>query len=183
MDCSRAEQLLCAGLDGELDPGTAKALAAHLEGCLACRQDLTELQAVRDAFRRLSPERSRLRASDVLARVASGGQEPGEVRARPARPAGRLRQRVLWFPVAAALALAAVAWWRVESRAPVATSLEVSAPTTSADRGLPPSSAAPGTADCDPGSGQGCDLLACFAAADCAPAGDDPWPRIAGSPR
>lgn len=48
MNCSEAEALLAAQLDGELDPARAGALDAHLAGCAACaaeRASLLELKA------------------------------------------------------------------------------------------------------------------------------------------
>lgn len=49
------EPLLSAYMDGELDPARRRQVAAHLETCTLCTQELTALQAATDALAGLPP--------------------------------------------------------------------------------------------------------------------------------
>ena len=51
MDCNDSRSLLDAYLDKELDRAEARELEAHLDGCAACRAELTRLDALRVALR------------------------------------------------------------------------------------------------------------------------------------
>ena len=56
MDCRQVESHLSPYLDGELDPGEAGSLRAHLDRCRSCRGRWEALAATREAFQHLAPE-------------------------------------------------------------------------------------------------------------------------------
>lgn len=65
--CPRTEHPeLGAYLDGQLSPAARTRLAQHLDGCAACRQELTTLRGVRQALRQLP---ARELSDDFEARV------------------------------------------------------------------------------------------------------------------
>jgi anti-sigma factor (TIGR02949 family) len=51
MDCKNASTLLEAYLDNELDRAEARELEAHVDGCAACRAELSRLGELRQALR------------------------------------------------------------------------------------------------------------------------------------
>jgi anti-sigma factor RsiW len=169
MDCRRAEPNLSAWLDGELPPTTAAALEAHLGVCPACRRRRAELAAARHGFRQLAPRRSRLQASDVLARLAA------ESHSTPRSPGVQPNVRLgapRWLPLAAAAGLMAVALWHAGSRAPARTAAPLR---TAAAIGR--SLAATPELDCSARNGADCRRLACFDADACGGA-EEAWPSI-----
>ena len=157
MDCRRAEPLLSAWLDGELGAAEARALDAHVSGCPGCRGKRKELTAARDLFQQMAPERSSLRAADVLARLPKSAPPSSA----PARRGAR------WLPLAAALALAGAGLWQGRlwrSETTVRTEARIGG-----FQGL----------DCGPDGGPGCRRLACFDAAECDDGADGSWPPLA----
>jgi anti-sigma factor RsiW len=46
LECHRVTELLSAWLDGELEPEEGRRLSAHLQGCAACRRELSRLTAL-----------------------------------------------------------------------------------------------------------------------------------------
>src|SRR5207249_1369044 len=74
MDCARAEELLRAHLDRELDPARAEALEAHLEACPACRSALEETRAVPRVIRSAVPAPGTFRPSVDLAGILIRGR-------------------------------------------------------------------------------------------------------------
>jgi anti-sigma factor RsiW len=105
--CRDQQGRLAMAAIGKLDEAEQAALAAHLEGCDACRAEAAEIQPVADALREADPHRAgagpderpqpsaELRAS-VLAQLAS------------ASTLRRRRRAAIVFAAAAAVVLAAV---------------------------------------------------------------------------
>jgi predicted anti-sigma-YlaC factor YlaD len=155
VDCRRAEPLLSAWLDGELAAPVAAELAAHVAGCPGCRGRSKELASARDLFQQMAPERSRLRAVDVLSRARKS--------VAPSLPLGRVER---WLPLAAALALAVLGLWQGGLLEPETT-----------ERTEVRLGGFPGL-DCGPGFGPDCRRLACFDAAECGDAAAGPWPPL-----
>lgn len=157
MDCRRAEPLLSAWLDGELAASVAGEVERHVAACPGCRGRRKELVAARNLFQQMAPERSRLRAADVLARAK-----------QPAAPLSPTlgRQASRWLPLAAALALAVLGLWQGGLIQPEALRRSESQP-----GGLP-------DLDCGPGGGEGCRRLACFDAAECGDVAAGLWPPL-----
>jgi predicted anti-sigma-YlaC factor YlaD len=54
MECQTAKEQLSAWLDQELDAGAEALLAAHVEGCEACRRDWRKLRALDAALSNLA---------------------------------------------------------------------------------------------------------------------------------
>jgi anti-sigma factor RsiW len=69
MECQEVKEQLSAWLDGELDAPAGAALAAHLKGCAACRQEWRELTALDAALSRLAAPVPTGLAEKVLART------------------------------------------------------------------------------------------------------------------
>lgn len=100
MDCGSMLELLSASLDGELTPAEEELLRAHLDACPACRALREELAGVRGAC---------------------GGPEvlpPAQLKARilenlPPQRAAKAHPWRRWGTLAAALALVAMAAWRL----------------------------------------------------------------------
>jgi anti-sigma factor RsiW len=122
MRCDEARDRLVAWDDGELSPGEATQVAAHVRGCLACAGHAAALRAVTPRPRPVVP-------ADVLARLHAR-VDPDVVLTAAARPApptsfgagvrGFLRREaqvpmgaVLAYAAVLALAvgLAAFGWW------------------------------------------------------------------------
>jgi anti-sigma factor RsiW len=99
MECDRAAALIEPGLDGELDTGSAAALAHHVAGCPACRQRQAAALALHAGLAR---GLTRHRAPPALA--ARLGVELA-ARRRPAWRDGRWRAGLA---IAASLAVVAV---------------------------------------------------------------------------
>lgn len=175
MECREAARLLSPALDGELEPPAARELERHLAVCDVCRRQRRALVAVREQFRRLPPKRSRLRADDVLARVAREEAAAGR--------AARRRIGRLALPVAAALAVAVLGWWQLVPRqAPAPPSAAgaaggAAAPAVGAVQPLP---AALSDLDCGPQGTdrEACKRVACLAAEDCGAGAEELWPPI-----
>lgn len=100
MDCEPMLELLSASLDGELTPAEEALLRAHLDACPACRALREELAGLRGAC---------------------GGPEvlpPAQLKARilanlPPQRAAKTHPWRRWGALAAALALVAMAAWRL----------------------------------------------------------------------
>jgi putative zinc finger protein len=124
MRCQRAQSLMTASLDGELDPRRQRALDRHLAGCEACRSELAATDRVLTALEALpleAPVPAQLEQA-TLRRVRLAAAEEAESTASP--PWRR------WLPLpAVALATAAVAILAVVN---VRRTSEVSKPVTTA---------------------------------------------------
>ncbi len=95
--CADIQEWLSAYLDGEIDAGRREEIAAHLDGCAACRHALAELQRVHACLPGWPvPEV----APDLGARLSA------RLAARPVKPAwswrGLLRPGLAWAGAAAA---------------------------------------------------------------------------------
>ena len=106
MDCTQAQQLRHAYLDGEIDPGETPALEAHLRSCADCARLFRSERELSAAIKLQVP---RLKAPDLLrARIGRelARADAGNRRFRDLRLLG-----VGWNPlaIAASLALAMVA--------------------------------------------------------------------------
>lgn len=192
LGCRRAESRLSPWLDGELDAGEARALEEHLRVCSSCRRRGETLAAAREQFRRLPPERSRLQAADVLARVAAE-----EEAASWWGPSGRVREVGRWLtsrrrpPLAAALVLtvlilavvATMGLWPRTSRepperaagAPAAGAAAVVLETVTPLPGLEVQALDCGAEGDDH---EACRRFACLDAADCGADAEELWPPI-----
>jgi anti-sigma factor RsiW len=96
MRCSKAQRLISAALDDELDKTRGAALEEHLEACRGCRDFAAELGGLGDVLDSLSAPDPRWGFSDrVLARLAHA-EVAGE------RPVG-WHQWLRPVPIAAAL--------------------------------------------------------------------------------
>lgn len=195
LPCRRAEARLSPWLDGELDAGAARALEEHLEVCSPCRRRGEALAAAREHFRRLSPERSRLQAADVLARVAAE-EGAGRWLSGGVREDRRWLLPRRWLPRVAALAvvtLVTVGIWQRVSREPPESAPGLpeggkaravpGAPPPLAERspaGLPLAALEDPALDCGPeGADQeACRRFACLDAADCGADAEERWPPI-----
>jgi predicted anti-sigma-YlaC factor YlaD len=69
MKCQEVREHLSAWLDHEVDQATALTLAAHVEGCQACRQEWRNLQALEASLDALSVPVPPGLADHVLARL------------------------------------------------------------------------------------------------------------------
>jgi anti-sigma factor RsiW len=114
MRCERAQELISAHVDGELDAGDASAVAAHVETCPHCRETAADIRQIGGAMARLGREPA---PPELLARVRSGlagiaGQREGR---RPSLAFGVVRQAAA---LAAACVLSALAtWWVMHAAA------------------------------------------------------------------
>ncbi len=77
MECQEVRQQLSAWLDQELDEAAEAALAAHLEGCEACRREWRGLQALDAALGQLAIPVPPGLAEKVAARVRRPQHRPG----------------------------------------------------------------------------------------------------------
>ena len=94
------EELITAGLDGELSEAEAEELRAHLEGCQQCRSFKAAMEAVAGLTDRDLPAPPPALKENVMAAVR-------------ANPPEKKKGRILSFPlrsIAAAAALALVLW-------------------------------------------------------------------------
>ena len=111
MDCVEVCDLLQPFSDDELPPEERRAIAAHLEQCMACAAALAQLQTLRDRIRRAGthPAPAGLEAR-VRAQIASqGGSRAGP---RWHRPAGLAASHLIAATLGALIAYGLVA--RVE---------------------------------------------------------------------
>ena len=106
LDCARARSLLVDDHRGRLDPATAAALAAHLDGCADCRHEDTVERVLTDQLEQRLPQRA---APLALKRRLAASVPPGRVRPEPARwRGGRL---ALAASVAAVLIIGSALLW------------------------------------------------------------------------
>jgi len=107
MRCERARALIGAHVDGELKGSDAAAVAAHIEGCRACQEQVDDIARIGGALRAMGREPA---PPALLARVRGGLAGLAEQQeARMARlPAGLLRQAAV---LVAACALSALLTW------------------------------------------------------------------------
>jgi hypothetical protein len=133
------DDLIAYGLD-EAEPGTRGAVAAHLETCAACRASLDEIHATLSLVDRVEvPGRGDGYGAGVWARLEPKLDEArlrGSAASAP--KAGSIRHATPWFAAAAALVIAAGAYWlgrQSTTPAPVAeVAREAPAPATGAIR-------------------------------------------------
>jgi predicted anti-sigma-YlaC factor YlaD len=78
MSCGQVNELLLLAADGELQPGQAAGLEAHIKGCESCRLDQSRFQALdrdlhvyREQLFRPEPSRSRRWIAPVACAVAA----------------------------------------------------------------------------------------------------------------
>lgn len=100
MKCESVAELLCASLDGALTPAEEKLLQAHVEECPRCRALQAELMGIHTA------------CGELDAAV------PAELKERilnalPSQKAAKSRHWQRWGAMAAALAIIAMAAWRL----------------------------------------------------------------------
>lgn len=99
--CRALRQLLLEGLEGRLDARAGFEVAAHVERCASCADELADLAATRHAVRRaLGRYRVRARVAPTRARLRGAAPERAGALDRLAAFA--------WRPAQQALALAAV---------------------------------------------------------------------------
>jgi hypothetical protein len=133
------DDLIAYGLD-EAEPGTRGAVAAHLETCAACRASLDEIHATLSLVDRVEvPGRGDGYGAGVWARLEPKLDEArlrGSAASAP--KAGSIRDATPWFAAAAALVIAAGAYWlgrQSTTPAPVVeVAREAPAPATGAIR-------------------------------------------------
>jgi hypothetical protein len=115
------DDLIAYGLD-EIEPGTRGAVAAHLETCAACRASLDEIRATLSMAERAGvPERGEAYGAEVWASI-----EPRLRRdAAPARRAWPGLAARTWLAAAAAILLAAGAYWLGRQSRTPAPAIEV----------------------------------------------------------
>lgn len=100
MNCETAQELLSASLDGELTPAEEAQLQAHLDQCPNCRALQTELSDLHKAFGEMDVLPPAQLKEQIMANLP------------PQRPAKVLYWK-RWGAMAAALALVALAAWRL----------------------------------------------------------------------
>jgi hypothetical protein len=133
------DDLIAYGLD-EAEPGTRGAVAAHLETCAACRASLDEIHATLSLVDRVEvPGSGDGYGAEVWARLEPKLDEArlrGSAASAP--KAGSIRHATPWFAAAAALVIAAGAYWlgrQSTTPAPVVeVAREAPAPATGAIR-------------------------------------------------
>ena len=123
MTCGEIREQLSAFLDGELADGERQAVAAHLEGCEACRREHAALARTVELVRGLPAVAP---PADLAGRVAERVAEPPAERTPPFV----LRRAILWPAVAATVALALTIFYQKYETVPAATlrSAEETAP-------------------------------------------------------
>lgn len=117
MSCGEVREELVALLDGELEPGTAEGVQAHLEGCDACSRECAALEATRRKLGQAlgKPEGVEPRFEELWAEVGSASSEMARrrtatrtaVRRGGASASGR---RLVPLALAAGAALAVLAY-------------------------------------------------------------------------
>ena len=70
MKCHEAQEQLSAWLDGELDGEVRARISQHLAGCVTCRRELAQLEALNAALGSLAVPAPPDLAAKVLARLA-----------------------------------------------------------------------------------------------------------------
>jgi anti-sigma factor RsiW len=118
-DCARFELALTAYADGELDPGHAVDLEAHLRQCGACFEQVMLIKATRASLRRTTarrcPDMLRARVAAAIAREQECEEERPE-----AAPRMIPKRYVAGFAAAAGVAIAFAAWQRAGAPEPEA---------------------------------------------------------------
>jgi anti-sigma factor (TIGR02949 family) len=106
MECTEAQPLLAAYLDGELERAPARDLEAHLDACAGCRAELAQLDDVRRALRSAAPRYAA--PPELRARIAADARDGADALPRPAAgPATPPRATsASWWRFAAALVIA-----------------------------------------------------------------------------
>lgn len=107
MNCERAESILTAYFDNELDPLAAAEFERHLPLCLECSKTLEELRSLRSYIGAAGLYR---KAPEPLRRKMLN--EPSSRRAMSTLSA---QTRWRWFALAAALLLLAITVWRIQA--------------------------------------------------------------------
>ena len=81
MNCSRAQKMLDAWIDQELDEQTASTLSVHIAGCPACATLRGERENVRDLVRELAPRYAAPPGlkQEVLRNLRLAGEAPNRV--------------------------------------------------------------------------------------------------------
>ncbi len=105
-DCARTRTDLVAFLDGELPPGEAQPVEAHLAACGACRAERQALAASWDLLDELAPVAARPGGLEEVERSILPPAQGRLLRWRPVRPGV-----VAWAAAAAALLLALGVSW------------------------------------------------------------------------
>ncbi|MBV1698851.1 MAG: anti-sigma factor [Hyphomicrobiales bacterium] len=111
MNCSEADVLINALVDGELDAGHARDVEAHVASCRDCTGKLASLQAMRSAMAgaglmEKAPAALRERIERTLPAISIASARMPAVNARPAGP-WRINRRVFAGGFAAGTALSA----------------------------------------------------------------------------
>jgi hypothetical protein len=120
------DDLIAYALD-DVEAGTRGAIAAHLETCAACRASLDEIGATLAIAERAGvPERGDEYGAEVWTRLEPKLDEARLRRlAAPARLAPRVPATRAWLAAAAALVIAAGAYWLGRQSPPPAPVVEV----------------------------------------------------------
>lgn len=106
MQCTDAKNRFDEYLDGMLNAADRKVLFGHVDFCSDCHEELTALQALRNAMRELPVEPARPNFAAEAMRVAIGGKTAGD------RKSGKYPEFLLWFGTgfAGAMVASLVLW-------------------------------------------------------------------------
>jgi len=109
MRCKAVQEQLQEYLDGQLSPGQAQAIQAHLDACAACREELALLRQV-DAALATVPllEESAHFTTRIMAQLGATGTKSPQGRTRQTSPAFLPAFRLRWEDAAVSFAFAGV---------------------------------------------------------------------------
>jgi hypothetical protein len=113
MKCSDLNEISDAYLDDALPPTERQAVDAHLQTCAVCRTALDGLRVLRGEIARLPRELPPARDlwPGIRAQLDSDCRAAARRQAKNHQRHGDKRRPYIWLPLAAALAVAAIAFW------------------------------------------------------------------------